>query len=358
MKQKEKPKYSVGQNVAWMIGNAWKARKRTILFCVLTAGLDISMNLLQLYVTPEILRRVERTAPLGELLLTIALFTGLLFLVSGIREYIRTNTLFARVDVRTRIIGLVSYKSNTTSYANNLNVNFIRLREKAYNSMNNNRSATEYIWETLTVLLTNVGGLLCYLLVLSRIDPVMLLVIAVTSIASFFASKRAAAWEYEHREEDEKYVAKLRDIRDKSESVAIAKDIRIFGLEDWLRDIHSGVLNLYWDFICRREKAHLFSDLADVFLSVARNAIAYGYLLALALGQGLSASEFLLLFTAVSGFTAWVTGILKQVAELRRESVDISLVREFLEYPEPFRFEGGKSMPHAQTYELRLENVS
>lgn len=358
MKQKEKPKYSVGQNVAWMIGNAWKARKRTILFCVLTAGLDISMNLLQLYVTPEILRRVERTAPLGELLLTIALFTGLLFLVSGIREYIRTNTLFARVDVRTRIIGLVSYKSNTTSYANNLNVNFIRLREKAYNSMNNNRSATEYIWETLTVLLTNVGGLLCYLLVLSRIDPVMLLVIAVTSIASFFASKRAAAWEYEHREEDEKYVAKLRDIRDKSESVAIAKDIRIFGLEDWLRDIHSGVLNLYWDFICRREKAHLFSDLADVFLSVARNAIAYGYLLALALGQGLSASEFLLLFTAVSGFTAWVTGILKQVAELRRESVDISLVREFLEYPEPFRFEGGKSVPHAQTYELRLENVS
>lgn len=358
MKQKEKPKYSVGQNVAWMIGNAWKARKRTILFCVLTAGLDIFMNLLQLYVTPEILRRVERIAPLRELLLTIALFTGLLFLVSGIREYIRTNTLFARVDVRTRIIGLVSYKSNTTSYANNLNVNFIRLREKAYNSMNNNRSATEYIWETLTVLLTNVGGLLCYLLVLSGIDPVMLLVIAVTSIASFFASKRAAAWEYEHREEDEKYVAKLRDIRDKSESVAIAKDIRIFGLEDWLRDIHKGILNLYWDFICRREKAHLFSDLADVFLSVARNAIAYGYLLALALGQGLSASEFLLLFTAVSGFTAWVTGILKQVAELRRESVDISLVREFLEYPEPFRFEGGKPLPEAEVLELRLENVS
>lgn len=358
MKQKEKPKYSVGQNVAWMIGNAWKARKRTILFCVLTAGLDISMNLLQLYVTPEILRRVERTAPLGELLLTIALFTGLLFLVSGIREYIRTNTLFARVDVRTRIIGLVSYKSNTTSYANNLNVNFIRLREKAYNSMDNNRSATEYIWETLTVLLTNVGGLLCYLLVLSRIDPVMLLVIAVTSIASFFASKRAAAWEYEHREEDEKYVAKLRDIRDKSESVAIAKDIRIFGLEDWLRDIHKGILNLYWDFICRREKAHLFSDLADVLLSVARNAIAYGYLLTLALRQGLSASEFLLLFTAVSGFTAWVTGILKQVATLRQESVDISLVREFLEYPEPFRFEGGKPLPEAEVLELRLENVS
>ncbi len=358
MKQKEKPKYSVGQNVAWMIGNAWKARKRVLLFCVLTAGLDISMNLLQLYVTPEILRRVEQAAPLGQLLLTITLFTGLLFLVSGIREYIRTNTLFARVDVRTRIIGLVSYKCNTTSYSNNLDVRFVRMREKAYNSMGNNRSATEYIWETLTVLLTNVGGLLCYLLVLSSIDPLMLLVIVVTSVASFFAAKRTAAWEYEHREEDEKYVAKLRDIRDKSESIAIAKDIRIFGLEDWLRDIHSGVLNLYWDFICRHGKAHLFSDLADVLLSVARNAIAYGYLLAMALGQGLSASEFLLLFTAVSGFTAWVTGILKQVATLRQESVDLSLLREFLEYPEPFRFEGGKPLPEAEVFELRLENVS
>lgn len=358
MNQKNKPKYNAAQNVAWMVGNAWKARKRVLLFVVLTAGLNVAVNLLQLYLAPEILRRVEQTAPLGELLGTIALFTLLLFLVNGVRQYIRTNTLFARVDVRSRIIGLVSYKCNTTSYSNNLEPKYVRMREKAYASMKSNRDATEYIWETLTVLLENIGGLVCYLLVLSHMDPFLLLVITVTSAVSFFAAKRSARWEYAHREENEKYIAQLREIRNKSESIAIAKDIRVFGLEDWLRDIYSGVLNLYWGYICGHGKAHLFSDLTDVVLTIARNAIAYVYLLGTVLRQGLSASEFLLYFTAVSGFTAWVTGILKQTTTLRQESLDISQLREFLEYPEPFRFEGGAPIPQTDTYELTLENVS
>lgn len=358
MDTKTKPKYNIAQNVAWMVGNAWKARKRVLLFVLLTAGLNIAVNLLQLYLAPEILRRVEQTAPLGELLETIALFTALLFSVNGIRQYIRTNTLFARVDVRSRIIGLVSYKCNTTSYSNNLDSQFVRMREKAYASMESNRAATEHIWETLTVLLENIGGLVCYLLVLSHMDPFLLLVIAVTSVISFFAAKRAARWEYAHREENEKYIARLRDLRNKSESIAIAKDIRIFGLEDWLLDIYSGVLNLYWGYICGHGKAHLFSDLTDVVLTIARNAIAYVYLLDMVLRQGLSASEFLLYFTAVSGFTAWVTGILKQTTTLRQESLDLSELREFLEYPEPFRFEDGAPIPQTDTYELRLENVS
>lgn len=355
---KTKPKYNIIQNVAWMVSLAWQVRKRVLLFVVLSASLNVGLNLLQLFVAPEILRRVEITAPLPELIGTIVLFALGIFLVSGLRQYIKTNTLFARVDVRSRIIGLVSYKCNITSYPNTMDTEFVRLREKAYANMESNRSAAEYTWETLTVLLENVCGLGCYLLVLSHMDPVMLLVIAATSVISYLAAKRSAAWEYEHKEENEKYNAKLRMLRNKSESIELAKDIRIFGLEPWLRDIYNGVLKLYWGYLCGHGKAHLFSDLTDVALTVARNGIAYVYLVNLTVRQGLSASEFLLYFTAVSGFTAWVTGILKETTTLRQESLDLSLLREFLEYPEPFRFDGGKPIPTDCPYELRLENVT
>lgn len=358
MKEKKKPKYNTIQNIFWMVGNAWKARKRVLLFVVLTAVLNVMLNLLQLFLAPEILRRVEASVPIPELLTTIGLFTAGIFLVRGFGQYIRANTLFARVDVRGRIVGLVSYKCNVTSYPNTLDPKFVRLREKAYASMESNRCATEYIWETLTVLLEHIGGLCCYLLVLSHIDPFLLLVVAVTSIISFFASKRAARWEYEHREENEKYIAKLRALRDKSESIAIAKDIRIFGMENWLLDIYGSVLHLYWGYICGHGKAHLFSDLTDVVLTIARNAVSYVYLLGMVLRQGLSTSEFLLYFTAVSGFTAWVVGILKQTTTLRQQSQDLCQLREFLEYPEPFRFEDGAPIPQTDSFELKLEDVS
>jgi ATP-binding cassette subfamily B protein len=70
-----------------------------------------------------------------------------------------------------------------------------------------------------------------------------------------------------------------------------------------------------------------------------------------------------LYFTAVTTFTAWVMGILQEMSTLHKESLDIAVVREFLDYPEPFQFEGGESVPAADEtygygYELRLEEVS
>ena len=93
-------------------------------------------------------------------------------------------------------------------------------------------------------------------------------------------------------------------------------------------------------------------------LSFARNGIAYFYLIRLTVTQGLPASEFLLYFTAVSGFTAWVTGILTDFSTLHRECLGLSVVQEYLNLPEPFRFQGGKPIPNASRWELRMEHVS
>lgn len=74
----------------------------------------------------------------------------------------------------------------------------------------------------------------------------------------------------------------------------------------------------------------------------------------------MSASQFLLYFGAISGFTQWVTGILEQFLKLHRQSLELSTVREFLEWPEPFLFEEGEKIegePDGR-YEVRLEHVS
>ena len=91
---------------------------------------------------------------------------------------------------------------------------------------------------------------------------------------------------------------------------------------------------------------------------MARNGIAYVYLIRMALNDGLRVSEFLLYFTAVTTFTEWVMGILREMSTLQKESLDISRIREFLDYPEPFKFENGEEIPKAAGYELKLKNAS
>lgn len=358
MKDKTKPKYNAAQNVGWMIKIAWKVRRRVLFLCVAMAALEVANNLAQLYVAPEILSRVERHAPMGELLGTIGLFTLALFLTMGLKEYFEKIVLFPRVDVRSNIVGMIGRKCNMTSFPNTLEAKFIKLREKAHQSTQGNNEATELVWETLTELMQNVGGFLVYLTILSRLNGALLGVIVVTCVAGFLLSRHSDNWEFRHRDEEESCYAKKSYIRRKAESVELAKDIRIFGLQGWLNELMDRVQNVYLDFLLRSEKVRLLSDVAEALLTMARNGIAYAYLLHMALRDSLSVPEFILYFTAVSTFTTWVMGILQAAQKLHEESLDISQVREFLDYPEPFRFEGGVAIPKADACELKLEHVS
>ena len=358
IKSKTKPKYNVIQNVYWMIELAWKNQKRVPLMCILIAFTEIVIQLVQLYITPEILKRVEGHAPISSLLGTIAGFTGILFFVRGLKAYLSETEVFPRIDVRSTIIRMISKKSCRTSFPNTLNAEFIKLREKANSASSDNDKATENIWKVLTDLLMDVSGFLIYLSILSNLDPILLLLVLITCLAGFYISRRSSNWVYAHREEEEEYYAKKMYIRGKAESVVLAKDIRIFGLQDWLNELLDHVHDIYLDFRFQTEKKYFIADVTEAVLTMIRNGVAYVYLIRMTLNDGLSVPEFVLYFTAVSTFTTWVMGILHDITRLHKDSLDICTVREFLEYPEPFRFEEGMAIPKADSYELRLENVS
>lgn len=48
------------RNIKWMIDIAYKNCKRVLLFCVLTATLEVLLNLTQLYIAPGIIKCVEQ----------------------------------------------------------------------------------------------------------------------------------------------------------------------------------------------------------------------------------------------------------------------------------------------------------
>ena len=91
-----------------------------------------------------------------------------------------------------------------------------------------------------------------------------------------------------------------------------------------------------------------------------RNGAVYAYLIYLVLYRGLDVPAFLLYFTAVDSFSGWITGILEGLGTLHRQSLDISTVRECLDYPELFRFKDGLTLNQdaKNNYEIVLENVS
>lgn len=360
MEKNKKVKYNMWQNTGFMLANAWRVCKSVIFLCMALAMVTAGMTVVELLIAPAVLQKVESGARLWELLFTIGVFSVVLLLLAGLRAYIDTNSLFGRIAVRTDIIKQIGNKLASTSYPNILDTDFISLENKAAQACSSNQEPTEAIWATWTEILINVIGFVVYLALLSGLNPMLMVVVIATTVVRFFINNHFNKWGYEHRKEEEEYYTRMNYVRSVVTQRRYAKDIRIFGLREWLEDVWESAFKLYQDFIKRRERVYIWTDVAELLLTLLRNGIAYAYLIHITIENGLPASEFLLYFGAVSGFTQWIMGILLKFNELNRQSIDLSAVREFLEWPEPFKFEEGEPLSKDinKQYEICLKDVS
>ena len=356
----DKPKYGIVSNVAYMCRQALKYSGRVIVIVLSLAILGVVQNILQLFVVPVILEGIEVKIPLEELVMRIVLFMAGLLAVGAATTYIDGNKLFAKVSVRVGIITDIHDKVNRTSYINAEKQDFIKLREKASQAVNDNSQAAEAVWDTLTELLKNMLGFMIYLFLLTRMNLWIMLVTIVTAVLGYLVSGKVDKWVYRQEKTKMKHYQKLGYISSRARDRAQTKDVRIFHMSQWQLQLYEQELSQLQKFYNHRSRIYFGRDMWEVFFSFLRGGIAYVYLIGQVIAGNYGVAEFLLYFSAVSGFTAWIMGILYQMATLHRQSLDLSVVREFLEYEEPFTFEEGKSLPvekHTK-YEIELRDVS
>ena len=358
-KETIKKKYGMGSNVRFMMAAARNVPSVPYLVAAqaLTA---VGISLLELFVTPVLLGKMEAHAALRELLLLIGGFTLGLICLRMLAAYIELNTLPGRVEVRMGIMNEIARKSAVCSYPLMEEPECQNRLAKAREVVQSNNEAAEAIWKTLYEILKNCIAFVICLFLLRDINFFLIVITLVTTVSGYLVTNYISGWEYRHREEKAAVLRKMYYVQEKSQDRYLAKDVRIFGMGNWLRELLDGHLRLFEDFCKRREKKYLLADAVDVTLALLRNGIAYGYLIALTLRGELSAARFLLLFTAVGEFTEWVRGILSGFSVLHRQCLEISPIREYLDQEEIFRMEGGESLCIREgiPFEIELKNVT
>ncbi len=358
--RKQRPAYSLGQNLVYMISLAWKQRRSVILLAVAMAVVAILLSLTQLFIVPSILGAVEVNVSAAELTGTILLFTGVLILLRAAQSYFSSCSQFGRIEVRLHIGSMIQNKALTMSYPDILNQNVRKKMDKASMLVTSNSAATEAIWTTLVNLLENVVEFIVFLSLLAMLNPLMIIAVLATTIVSFSVSNYLNDWGYRHREEEAEYSRRMNYLSEKSRDYTLAKDVRIFGMQGWIEDVYNSMLRLYRSFLARGECVYIWGNIIDVLLAFMRNGIVYVFLMGSVLQGKMSAPQFVLYFNTVNLFTSGIGKIMTDLAALRKQSLDICAVREFLEYPETFQMEQGIPIkPNLNIpYQIELQNVS
>lgn len=360
MKNPKQKSYNMLQNCAFMIGRALRHCRSVLWIALGIIVCGVGSSLLELFVIPAVLKTVEQGAGPDELIRMILRFALGLIFVRSLQRYLDRNTLFGRIKVRTGLITELHLVVCRTSYPHIEDPDYLSRMEKASRCLDSNQEAGEAIWKTLTDLLTNIISFVIYMLLLAQVGPWVVVLCVALSAVSYFAGERLRSWRHRHREKEGELDHKLGYMIARSQDTKLAKDIRIFGLAPWLNELYDKYARLYQNFYEKSERHYLWADLLDLALAFLRNGAAYGLLIGMALRGELTAAEFVLYFSAVSGFAGWVTGIFSGLSTLHQNSLELSAMREFLEIPEIFRFEDGKPLPikPGHLYELELRGVS
>lgn len=361
MKSKEKPKYTIAQNAAYAIRLAWKHSRLLLVFPAVSAALGILTNLVQLYIAPVILDKVEQAVPLTELLGTICLFTLALLVSQCLKTYLESIKYISHMRLQDVVSVNILRHGCMTSYPNQLDPKFRGKQNEVMRATRGDPNFSIYsVFPKLMSLLSAVVGFLLYLLIMQGLNVLLMLAVVITTVVGYAAGRMASEWEYGHREESIEIRLRRNYVINLAMANEMPKDIRIFGMQAWLDDIYSGIVTVWRGFCARRDRRYLVAKLVDVAMTIARNSIAYVFLIRMAIDGKLTASQFLLYFSAVTGFTAWVTMILNSTADLYKSSQQICEFRAYFEWPEPFQFERGKPVSKGDfdRYELKLDDVS
>ncbi|MFR6328196.1 ABC transporter ATP-binding protein [Eisenbergiella tayi] len=343
-----------------MISLAWRQRRSVIGLTLIMAAAAILLSLTQLFIVPSILGAVEAKVSVAELSVIILLFTGALIFLSAAQAYLASCSQFGRIEVRLTIGAMIQNKVLTMSYPDIEDPNVRKKMDKASMLVTSNSAATEAIWTTLMNLLKNSVEFIVFLSLLAALNPFMLLAVLVTAIVSFLVSNYLNGWGYRHRDEESEYSRHMNYLSESSRDYTLAKDIRIFGMGSWIEDVYDSMLRLYRNFIARGERVYIWGNIIDVLLSFMRNGIVYLFLIGAVIKGEMSAAQFVLYFNTVNVFTSGIGKILTGLSVLRKQSLDISAVREFLDYPETFKMEEGIPItPDLHIpYQIELRDVS
>lgn len=360
MQKRNGKKYSIGSNVWFMVREAAGSVPSVLWIILAQAVIAVGISLLELFVTPALLSKIQDRSVLSELVLLIGGFAVGITLLRSFSTYLEINTHVGRIEVRMGLITRFVEKSACCSCPLMEDPKVQDKQAKAWDSLVGNVSAGEAVWETLCEIIKSVMGFGIYLLLLKDVSLFLILVTVCTTICGYLFTNYIGGWDYRNREEKSELLKKFFYAVGKGEDRVFAKDVRLFGMETWIRELMEKYQHLLWAFSGKGQRKYFLADTADILLAFLRNGIAYGYLLSLVLGGGISVSRFLLLFTAIGGFTEWISRILTHVTVLHRQSLELSTLREFLDQEEIFRMEGGitPQVREGMEYTIELRDVT
>lgn len=350
---------SIIQNVWYCIRNTSRCYCLLLCWCGISILVNAALPVLSAYLPKAVIEAITEGNSVWELTATVLGFMGGIALLSGAGQFFTKFIYHQKYRMNTFYLKRVALKGLTTDYSNQENEQFRKLQTESFACCNGNYSPLTSVYDILVSLCTSVLGLWAFGAILVQVNGFILLFLAATTLMSFFLNRRVVKWTDQNNPERIRYEQRLDYINAASGEIRSAKDLRLYRMAAWFSDIYQENMDGISSWYRRLTKRIFGVAVWDSSFALLREGVTYVYLIYLVWNHRITVADLVLYFSAVAGFSTWLSNVISQVSLLNQLNLKINYFRSYLEYPETFRRDRGAPLPTGPLPRtIELKNVS
>lgn len=361
---KQKPlyttgQYTTGQNVIFTVSNMWKWDKLLVTISIAQAPLKVALVLSGLYIVRLVVSLVESNSDVGTFTIQVSVFILSVLLLKITNNIFTAKIRWRQDKIRFHYQNMVNYKNMDADYENIENPDGMNKMQKAFGTVMGPNSATQNIVNTLVDVATSFFSIVSLFAIITTLSPILLIAMVTLSLIQHFINKAGHRWQYENAEKWTALDRKLNYIGNASGDFDRAKDIRLYGLKLWLRDIFTDVLGKRTGWYKKSEKASFrYYDVNQAIIQlIICNGITFVYLIASVSNGSVTIADAVFYLSAVGTLAGVIMDVVNNMGKLNAASLSICHLRDFLDMPDKSNREGGSATPGAAVA-IEFEDVS
>lgn len=351
--------YGFLSNVIYILNKLVQQDKYLLLLFPLGMVGTVFMQYLWTFWSKAILDMISAEDGIQTLLYTSILFVGLMLMTTLTCTYYDNAVGWRFIRARLTIMVEMNRKAMGIDFEHLENPDVMDCYQKAQNACGGNYNGVEGMMRRVAGFLTSLSVVFVGILILGTMNGWIVLLMIALALVNFFitnyvnkTAKRTvwdplALWWRKHAY-----------MQNTSTSFEMAKDIRMFGLRDWLMDKYRELNVIRYDAQIRNGKMWFWASVSSTVMWFLSQILVYAWLVYSVFNGTMTLGNFSLYLGSSGTFFSYISMLLSDVSELLARSREVDDFRSFLEFDGGDNRVSGKPLPKQDSYEFVFENVS
>lgn len=355
--------YGMAKNVAYILGKIKRYYPSLLFIIALGVITQSTMNYLSSFVGKFIIDILEAQSTTGNtditpLLKLLVIVAAVLLIFTASNVYANGKMWNRMIAVRMRIITERVDKVMSMNYQTLEQPDILDMHEKAANATGGNDIGIEGMMHSIHDIGVDLVVLIVTLTTIIVLDWRLIAALAVIAVLQFLFFRHTV-------KKDRKEVwntmggtwRQINYMEQTTRSFDYAKDIRLFGMKNWLLDKQKEIVYGKQKKMLHSRNLWMVNSLVAHMLQIVMMAMIYYVFIAAFLQESITIGDFTLYTGLAVSFSGALNGILNAVGTLKERSMQTDDFRSFVDIPEDDETEC-VDIPKTDKYTFEFKNVS